>query len=343
VLGKRADAWPPPERADTLPAAMGSSTGRRARWGAFGRTAIGIGIAAWVLSRVSFSASMLERAWVPLCVFAAIGPLGVLVEAARLRLVVRVEGIALSLGRAVRIVLVSAFFAVAVPGGTGGDVVKLYYLSRDRGEQLVEIGTLVLLDRAVAMTALFALVSALVASLPHTALDGRVGSLLAIGAALGVGLVGVGVLLVFAAERLAAQRLVRVGWIVRILTALSHLRRQRRLLLEMFGIAALGHASMLCAFAYAAAQLLGSTQHVLAAALAALGFAANAVPITPAGLGVGEAAFEQLFRWSGLPGAALLLVSWRLACLPIWISGFVVYLRGDPEQGRASKASVQGG
>ena len=318
---------------------MADDNRRRARWGAFGRTAIGVGIAAWVLSRVPFSPKMLADAWLPLCVFAALGPFGVLVEATRLLLVVRVEGIALSFERAIRIVLVSAFFSVAVPGGTGGDVIKLYYLGRDRRARLVEIGTLVLLDRAVAMTALFVLVSGLAACLPRAAFAGRAGSMLAIGAALGVGLVVGGVLLVFSAERLAALRVLRVGWLVRILTALSHFRRQRRLLLGMFVMAVLGHASILTAFAYAAAQLLGSTQHVLAAALAALGFFANALPITPAGLGVGEAAFEQLFRWSGLAGAAVLLVLWRLACLPIWVCGFFVYLQGNLQQRSATAAA----
>ncbi len=318
---------------------MAEDNRRRARWGAFGRTAIGVGIAAWVLSRVPFSPKMLADAWLPLCVFAALGPFGVLVEAARLRLVVRVEGIALSFERAIRIVLVSAFFSVAVPGGTGGDVIKLYYLGRDHRKQLVEIGTLVLLDRAVAMTALFVLVSGLAACLPRAAFTGSAGSALAIGAAMGVGLVVGGLLLVFSAERLAALRVLRVGWLVRILTALSHFRRHRRLLLGMFAIAALGQASVLAAFSHAAAELLGSTQHVLAAALAALGFFANALPITPAGLGVGEAAFEQLFRWSGLQGAALLLVLWRLGCVPIWVCGFFVYLRGNLQQQIAEAAA----
>jgi hypothetical protein len=90
----------------------------------------------------------------------------------------------------------------------------------------------------------------------------------------------------------------------------------------------------------AAGLLLGAREPLLSAALAALGFVANAVPLTPAGLGVGEAAFEQLFRWGGVAGAALLLVSWRLACMPIWAAGGLVYLRGGARQGIAPAATA---
>jgi len=312
---------------------MEAASSRRSGWTALGRAAIGIGIAIWVLSRVPFSRDLVSRLWIPIAVFAAIGPLGVLVEAIRLRWIVGIEGIALSLAGAARIVLVSALFAVAVPGGTGGDVVKLYYLGRERQQRLVELGTLVLVDRAVAMSALMFLVSLLAPFLPRGTFSGPAGAFLGLGAALGVGLVLAGLLLVPVADRLTARLgdwgTGVLGWPARILTSLSRFRVRRRLLLRMFSVASLGHASMLCSFAFAAVCLFGSVDVVLAASLAAVGFVANALPATPGGIGVGEAAFEHLFQLAGMQGAALLLFSWRIGCVPIWAAGFLVYLAGS--------------
>jgi uncharacterized membrane protein YbhN (UPF0104 family) len=59
-----------------------------------------------------------------------------------------------------------------------------------------------------------------------------------------------------------------------------------------------------------------------------LGFLANAIPITPGGLGVGEAAFEQLFSMVGLGGGAEVLIAWRVLMLGISMAGLVFYIRG---------------
>ncbi len=59
--------------------------------------------------------------------------------------------------------------------------------------------------------------------------------------------------------------------------------------------------------------------------LASLGFVANNIPVTPAGLGVGEAALESLFRLAGLEGAML---AWRLLLVGLAPLGLWYFLQG---------------
>ena len=59
-----------------------------------------------------------------------------------------------------------------------------------------------------------------------------------------------------------------------------------------------------------------------------LGLLANAIPITPGGLGVGEAAFDSLFGLAGLSGGAEIMLAWRLFILAFGLVGLVFYLSG---------------
>ena len=60
-----------------------------------------------------------------------------------------------------------------------------------------------------------------------------------------------------------------------------------------------------------------------------LGYMANALPITPGGLGVGEAVLESLFVMAGLRGGAETILGWRLIMMVISLLGLVFYLKGE--------------
>lgn len=68
-----------------------------------------------------------------------------------------------------------------------------------------------------------------------------------------------------------------------------------------------------------------------------LGFLATTLPVSPGGIGVGEAAFSKLFAIAGLRGGAELLLGWRLLALAVGLGGLFFYLQGrkrfvrDPE------------
>jgi uncharacterized membrane protein YbhN (UPF0104 family) len=59
-----------------------------------------------------------------------------------------------------------------------------------------------------------------------------------------------------------------------------------------------------------------------------LGFLANTLPVTPGGLGVGEAAFKMLFSMAGLAGGAEVLLGWRLLMILMGLLGLAFYVQG---------------
>jgi uncharacterized membrane protein YbhN (UPF0104 family) len=73
--------------------------------------------------------------------------------------------------------------------------------------------------------------------------------------------------------------------------------------------------------------------------LALLGLLANALPITPGGLGVGEAAFEGLFRTVGYGGGARLILAWRVGMLALCCLGCALYIAGA-RRGQTDEAAV---
>ena len=59
-----------------------------------------------------------------------------------------------------------------------------------------------------------------------------------------------------------------------------------------------------------------------------LGHLANTLPLTPGGLGVGEAAFDALFALAGAGGGAEALLGWRVLNLMLGLLGLLLYLQG---------------
>ena len=70
------------------------------------------------------------------------------------------------------------------------------------------------------------------------------------------------------------------------------------------------------------------------------GFLANALPVTPGGLGVGELAFDNLFALAGLTGGVEALVSWRILTTLIDLSGLVFFIQGRLSNQPSSVAEV---
>ena len=59
-----------------------------------------------------------------------------------------------------------------------------------------------------------------------------------------------------------------------------------------------------------------------------LGFLANQIPLTPGGLGVGEAALGGLLHVAGLGNGAEIMLGWRMCLLLVSVIGLFFYLHG---------------
>ncbi len=326
------------------PAAAGP--GRHRRWGWAWMTLrilLGFGLLAYVLSRTGGWRSVtmfFSTPWL-LPGFVAFTVIGVAVEAKRLCLLVRSQDLVLEFRASLSLVVMSVFFSLCVPGGTGGDLVKLYYLAQHNRSRGVELAALVLVDRAIGLFSMLLLVLAL--GVVHWRQLTQPGPVAVLGAA-AFG----GILLLLAVTAVAWSSSIRAvplyRWLVtrapfhrvlaRGLDALHALRHHRRAVLQALLLSCVGQIALALAFAAAGTVLVPGSPPLLTPFLALLGLVANWIPLTPGGLGVGEAVFAGLFRLAGFQGGARLLLAWRVGMLPAAAVGALVYgFRSSP--GRA--------
>jgi hypothetical protein len=303
------------------------------------RALVGVALLAFVVSRLGLGEGVLARAAGWIALFSLFPFVGACVEAVRLRALFRAQAMRLPFALGFRLVLIAFAFNLCLPGGTGGDVLKLFYLASANPGRRAEIGTLVLLDRALALIAMLlaavlALASSWGALVRHPALH-AIGVVVAAVLAAGVFTLALGVRY---GGDLAAHLHPRgrAGALAaRVFALLGRFRSRARALAVAVGVTLAGHALLLLLHALAARALLGVDDLGVSAALASLGVVANALPLTPGGIGVGEAAFEQLFTISGVASGALLALVWRLGALPACAVGFALYGVGVRAEERA--------
>ena len=311
------------------------------------RLLFGVGLLAWVLTGIDIGPSVRQLAgtwWLWLIVLVPL--IGAAIEARRLAGLYDALGITLPFGAGYRVVAISTFFNFAVPGGTGGDVAKVYYMVSANRERGIEAATVVVVDRLLALFA-WLLVTLMLAILDyrlvlqHWPLQAMVGTAL-LGA---LGLIALG--WASSSPTLRATRLFRYlveraplhRFIGRIADALYVYRDRRDAWLVATLWSLLGHFSLIIMFGSVASVLLPQASLLDVALLCFVGMLANALPITPGGLGVGEVAFDRLFALLGIAGGAQLVLAWRLASMPLGLLGGLLYLwkRRPAEPARLSK------
>lgn len=263
-----------------------------------------------------------------------------LLGALRWWILLSAQDIRLSYAEALRLTLVGFFFNTFVPGATGGDIFRAYYVARGCGRSGPAI-TSVLLDRCMGMPPLLTLVIAGAALNIHLFAEGGpfrpyATFIFGIGAAVLV-LTALFVGLTVRAPRWL-ERIDGDGMLTRslgaLLRALSAYRKRWGVLGGVFLVGMLAHGALIGAcilFGQAAGITdIPAGEYML---LAPLGLTVNAVPAAPGGLGQGEAAFAHLFSAaSAAPNAAtagaLIMLAVRLGMLLCGLVGGVLYVLG---------------
>ncbi|MDH4043798.1 MAG: flippase-like domain-containing protein, partial [Gemmatimonadota bacterium] len=150
---------------------------------AVGRALFGAGLLVYVVlasGALGTAQRVLAVPWM-LPLIALVFPLtGVAVESLRLRALFAASGYTLTFSRAYQLVTISALFGYAVPGGTGADVVKLYYLATEHRGQTIEMAAILLVDRLAALFALMLVVLALGMAEGHLLFETAIGRSLAL-------------------------------------------------------------------------------------------------------------------------------------------------------------------
>lgn len=255
--------------------------------------------------------------------------------AQRLVWLFRPIGLNLSWSKSFQVALVSFFFALFLPGATGGDISRLYYVAKDQKNRRSEIVIVSLFDRGIGMLSLL-LMPLIFAPFFATSIAATpaLRDLLIISAALSVILIaGFFACLYFEplVQKIADATLGILPWrewYTNVIRTVGGYRANLRAVALALLVSLAGNSLMLIGTVLAVLAIDPGSLNFRMALVVPLGFVANCLPVTPGGLGVGEAAFNSLFAIAGLRGGADALICWRVWTAIVRLLGIVFYLRG---------------
>ena len=249
-------------------------------------------------------------------------------QAFRLRLLINAHRLGLSPLAAIRLTFIGLFFSTYLPGAAGGDLVKIYYASKGNPGARAEVITILLLDRLIGVFTLLTL-PLLVAPFFLDLIVAKPALQALLGASLIVAAGAILASVIGTRFGPADSHSMRWRLLARILHTLHSYRSGtgviRRALLISYAVQVL-----MVGVAMAIAQATnpaGADPGMLV--LIPMGYLANSLPVTPGGLGVGEAAMESLFTISGLSGGAETILGWRIVSIIVGLLGLVFYLKGE--------------
>jgi uncharacterized protein (TIRG00374 family) len=276
----------------------------------------------------------------------------VVLSTLRWRALLTLAEVRLSVPRAAQLQLMALFLNVAIPGNVGGDVVKALAVAR---EQPSERGPTILL--VVLVERMLGLVGLVAAGALGTLLGGptlwRSAALrptVTATAVLGAGLLlGPLVVLVVlrrwgtALRRLTrgSSRLARLG--DRLLAAIAMLVRRPAILgicllmsMAMHGVS-MAYLTLLTQAITGQAAQFGAIATVFP-----LGLLTVVLPVSPAGIGVGHVAFEQLYRAIGLSGGATVFNVFLIGQITPCLLGALPFLGLRRQQAALARAADRG-
>ena len=257
------------------------------------------------------------------------------IAAWRLAILMGAPGLHLTLGASLRLTMIGQFFGTFLPGGTGGDMMKIYYAARGNEGRRMEVATIMLFDRAVGMFALLLFPLLLVPFFPQLlGSSPALRRILSLAALIAVAML-VGFLLCLSTRVRNSRvllwlfRKMPLGvYAERMFDAVHGFGNHPGALLASVVISLMGHVIMAGTVIILAVATGGVVRSAEVSMLVPIGFLANTLPLTPGGLGVGEAAFARLFRLAHIATGAEALLGWRLLSTLISLPGLIYYLQG---------------
>jgi len=253
----------------------------------------------------------------------------------RLSWLFRPQGLRLSLGVSFQLTLVGFFFATFVPGSAGGDIARLFYATRENSGRRTEIMTVLIFDRVIGLFSMLLLPLLFAPMFPQliqsvTALR----YLLLTVALLALCLLAGFFVVMWNESILNLLRRNAFGFpklrslVIRGLETIRTYRRSPGILVSTLGASMLANLSLMAVTALGMLIVNPLGLEMKMCLVIPMGYIANSLPLTPGGLGVGEAAFNALFDIAGLHGGADALLCWRIWSAFVGILGLVLYLRG---------------
>ena len=246
------------------------------------------------------------------------------------------SSLSLPLGPTVGITWIGLFFNSFLPGSVTGDVIKVFYAKKlDPQLEKSFLLSSIFMDRFVGLLGLLTILGAscLIFYRPILALGPDMAQLLLInGIILGLSLLAV--LLIFVPANIQRPILKAVNAIPLLGEKFSALFLQiwlmgenKKVLLQTFGLSiGLQFLNMLAFYTITAPFYDKAIPLFYAITFIPLGMISIAIPISPAGLGVGHVIFDKLFAYAEISGGASLFNLFFLATIAINTLGLVPYI-----------------
>lgn len=218
------------------------------------------------------------------------------VNTLRWREILSFQKVNLSFSDAYRLSLIGIFFNFVIPGGVGGDVVKVSYLFRRYPQKKLFVGWGTFIDRIFGVSALL-VYAGLSGIFFHQTMGADVGpSVFLLSATILTGaFVGVMVLL-FAPRNRLKEGLERFPSLAKIFSPLFVVLSQPQKIIRPILLSFMGQFLMISIVAVLGFLLGETIPWNIYFILVPLGILTTIVPITPAGLGIGQAAYFFLFE-----------------------------------------------
>ena len=253
----------------------------------------------------------------------------------RLCLLMKPCGFYLSVWSSMKLTLIGTFFNVCLPGASGGDAVRIYYAMGGNQGRRMEVATIILFDRLIGMFALLIMPLFMASLYPDQIMESGILAGLLWSAVVLAGMIfGVIMLSLFKDIRkwFILSWILRKGplgvYLGRIIETIRVYRRTPLTLLAAIGLSLLAHTTTLAVFLLIIYAVNAEGFSWLMCMVIPIGLLVNALPLTPGGLGVGEAAFDVLFGMLHLTGGAEALLGWRFLMITAGLLGLFFYLRG---------------
>ncbi|MCX6112276.1 MAG: lysylphosphatidylglycerol synthase transmembrane domain-containing protein [Proteobacteria bacterium] len=224
----------------------------------------------------------------------------------RWKLLLKGQDIILDNKEIISLGFIGIFFTSVLPGAVGGDIIKGVYIAKKvKGRKISSVLT-VLLDRIIGLAALIIICA--VGLLMNIKVVLQNGALRSLGMIILISLLAIIIMTSFGLSRRIRQnvffnnlinKLPLSNFLNKIYDAFHAYRYKHKYLTYALLLSFVNHALNITIF-YLIALALGFDQLGIFSYffIVPLGLITMAIPITPAGIGIGQAAFLKLFEWS---------------------------------------------
>ncbi len=316
---------------------------------AIAKFAVAVGLVAWIAQKGAIDFSALKTLLNPLSVLSALALMFglIFINNQRWLVLLRARGVNVDTKTTLPLSLIGVFFNYAMPGGVGGDLVKGFYLVKDHPENRLAAAMSIVMDRLIGFFVM--VLTAVVALSLNWEKVSQTPQLKTLAYALFILFFAfvVGFSLVLTS---ALQKFRPVLWLFAKVPALERIYQSLYAYRTAPGVLVLAVLLSIFSqfngimFTYMVGQMMGVTEIPFLAYcfLVPIGVVAMAIPIAPAGIGVGQAAFYFLFNlYLGYPTQVgpTAITAMQIALFVWGLFGAYFYLR----RGKVSPTEAQFG